>query len=102
MCPLQINDFSPEVRSDVAEFFVEFEPLVLKITNDYEPELYWSFESDSDCIRQRIEEENLQCRSWEEMGKVLPIQSLREQANSLYERSTCISPAVQLSLDFLY
>lgn len=102
MCPLQINDFPPEVRSDVAEFFAEFEPLVLKITNEYEPELYWSYEADSDCIRQRIEaEDSLYC-SWEAMGEVLSLRAFRECADRLYKQSTCISPAVQLTLDFDY
>lgn len=102
MCPLLINDFSPEVRSDVAEFFVEFEPLVLKITNDYEPELYWSFESDSECLRQRIESEDSLYRSWEEMGVVLSLSELKQRAHVLYSKSTCISPGVQLTLDFHY
>lgn len=102
MCPLQINDFSPEVRSDVAEFFAETEPLVLKITNDFDPELYWSFESDSDCLRERIEAEDNLYRSWEELGEVLSLRSLRECADRLYKQSTCISPAVQLTLDFRY
>lgn len=83
-------------------FFIDFELLVLKIINDYDPVIFWSYESDCDCIRHELQAADSLYAAWEAMGAIMSLQSIHELAEDLYNKSTCISPAVQLSLDFTY
>lgn len=50
MCPLTINDFPARVSIEIYALVDSLGLEPLKVTNDYDPTVYWSFFTDSDCI----------------------------------------------------
>lgn len=50
MCPLTINDFPAPVSSEICELVRSLGLEPLKVTNDYDPTVYWSCFTDSDYI----------------------------------------------------